>query len=310
MVVEFYEKTLWSSVQEDALSVFLEHTKAGHLVEAFSFLEEMPEGERMACLEQIDAWAERLRERIHDALFPAVVTSSTSAYSSSACSLPYLSHDALEPVQQVEMMRHLLVEEMDFSGERQDYHHPKNSKISSVLQRRRGLPISLAAIWIEVGQRAGLSVEGIGMPNHFLIRVGGREGCFVDVFRDGKILSVEACKTLFVLSSKGRTAWDDAFLAPVSSQQILERILRNLIQAHIEQEDYFSLYRAARFLCALTPEDPIPFFLCVHVAKEAHDPEQALADCDRIVERFPSSPASSQALAQRIEIEDSIRLMN
>jgi regulator of sirC expression with transglutaminase-like and TPR domain len=86
----------------------------------------------------------------------------------------------------LDTMRQVLVDGAGLDGDRQDYHDPSNSFLSSVLRRRRGLPIALSAIWMEVGRMAGVAVEGVGMPGHFIVRVESR---FCDPYGAGRSLS-------------------------------------------------------------------------------------------------------------------------
>ncbi|HVG39443.1 MAG TPA: transglutaminase-like domain-containing protein, partial [Pyrinomonadaceae bacterium] len=65
-----------------------------------------------------------------------------------------------------EILNHFLFEEMGFAGDQEDYYDPRNSLLNLVVERRRGIPITLSLVYMEVGRRAGLSVEGVGMPGH------------------------------------------------------------------------------------------------------------------------------------------------
>lgn len=145
-----------------------------------------------------------------------------------------------------------------FSGDRDDYHAPHNSHLSRVVSRQRGLPILLSCVWMLVGNDAGCEVQGLGMPGHFLVRVGGEGGVIVDPFSGGRALSPEDCRRLVERVSGGATPWRDSFLRAVTTGELLERVLRNLLNAYTLARDPAQLYRAARLWAALRPEAPEP----------------------------------------------------
>ena len=122
-----------------------------------------------------------------------------------------------------------LFETEGFAGNAADYHDPRNSLLPHVLARRLGIPITLAVVTIEVGRRAGVELEGVGMPGHFLVRpVGTRR--HLDVFRGGSELDMAACETLFRATSGARPGvpFGPHLLATASTRSILARVLENL----------------------------------------------------------------------------------
>src|SRR3989442_11414643 len=90
-----------------------------------------------------------------------------------------------------------LFHEMGFRGNRQEYHDPRNSYLNQVLDRRTGIPITLSAVAMAVGRRAGLEVAGVGLPGHFIAKAvaGGPENLF-DPFHRGRRLSPQQCEEL------------------------------------------------------------------------------------------------------------------
>jgi regulator of sirC expression with transglutaminase-like and TPR domain len=136
------------------------------------------------------------------------------------------------------LARHLCVD-LGFAGDRESYHDPRNSLLPEVLDRRLGIPISLAIVAIEVGRRRGLAVDGIGMPGHFLVREGGG-GPFVDLFAGGRELDRDGCQAVFS-QLHPRATWSEAFLAPVGPHAIVARVLTNLANAYRRSGDRPSL---------------------------------------------------------------------
>lgn len=114
-----------------------------------------------------------------------------------------------------------------FVGNREDYYDPQNSFLDRVLERRTGLPITLAVLAMEVGRRAGVPLWGVSMPGHFLLRDKVDPTVFVDPFNGGQLLTALECRRMHHAMSGG-APWEDAFLNPVSRLSIVARVLSNL----------------------------------------------------------------------------------
>lgn len=152
-----------------------------------------------------------------------------------------------------------------FQGDNEDYHAPHNSHLSRVLRRRRGLPILLSSLWILVGEGLDAQVQGVGLPGHFIARVGGERGQLVDPFSGGATLDQEACERIVARVSRGKTLFREEFLRSVSLQELLIRVLRNLVNAHRMHRDPAALYRVARLWGALCPDLAEPRALIVQI---------------------------------------------
>jgi regulator of sirC expression with transglutaminase-like and TPR domain len=143
------------------------------------------------------------------------------------------------PYAALEALRSILIEEHSFGGNTHDYYDPRNSFLNEVLDRRVGIPISLSVVWIEVARRAGIAIEGVNLPGHFVVRLlDRRQPLLVDPFCDGMLLTPEACEDRL-----RKTQGDDARLSTedltgASSKQILVRMLNNLRLIYLETEDY------------------------------------------------------------------------
>ncbi len=122
-----------------------------------------------------------------------------------------------------------------FGGDVDDYYDPDNSFLDRVIERRRGIPITLAVVWIEVGRRSGIEVEGIGLPGHFLVRAAGS---LVDPFHYGEEIGEEEAVALVAeavgtapslqAGPSGELRLDPRWLVPVTGVEIVARMLRNL----------------------------------------------------------------------------------
>lgn len=264
---DLFEDALWSAEDDKVLASFLKATLQSALLDALLCLERAEPSDRSVCLTQLAAWGERVQ----------------------------MAGRRNEPRAQAEVLRRVLVEEMDLQGDTETYHHPQNSYVSRVILRRRGLPISLAVVWMEVGQRAGYQVDGIGMPGHFLVRIGGPAGVFVDAFHSGEILSREECKVRFRAISHARALWEERFLDVMPVRNILERVLRNLSYAYLKQQEVAPFYRIHRFLWSLTSHDPAALLACMQIAERFGFFEQALEDAELLSQRYPNTKEAQLA---------------
>jgi regulator of sirC expression with transglutaminase-like and TPR domain len=123
--------------------------------------------------------------------------------------------------------------ERGFAGNSVDYGDPRNSLLDDVLDRRLGIPITLSVLMIEIGKRVGCSLDGIGMPGHFL--VGAGNGTFFDPFNGGERLDEAGCRERFSLTH-GDAPFLPAYLAPVGAHAILSRMLANLVRAFVTRD--------------------------------------------------------------------------
>lgn len=164
-------------------------------------------------------------------------------------------------VEDVEGLRHRLFTELGFSGEERAYYHPDNSFLHRVIERRRGIPITLSVLTIEVARRAGIPLEPIGMPGHFLVR-DPLSGAYIDPYHDGALLDVDGCELVFraVTGAAEDISFGEFLLPEMSTSQVLERMLGNLSLLYRVNADAPALEWALRLRLALpevTGEDVI-----------------------------------------------------
>jgi regulator of sirC expression with transglutaminase-like and TPR domain len=123
-------------------------------------------------------------------------------------------------------------------GNVEDYNNVENSFLHRVLDTRRGLPITVSVIWMEVGRRAGLEMHGVGLPGHFVVYAAGQ---LVDPFHFGEAIGADEAGMLVAEAMGGRPRLEPAWLAPVESSAIVTRILANLEAAYTRQGDETNL---------------------------------------------------------------------
>jgi regulator of sirC expression with transglutaminase-like and TPR domain len=151
-----------------------------------------------------------------------------------------------------------LFQGMGFQGDDEEYANPRNSLLNHVLERRKGLPILLSVVYIELGRRLGLAIDGIGFPGHFLVSPYDEENRFyVDPFHQGQILNQDnlADRLAEMLGDRelDAAAWA-RFTQPTDSMSILVRINNNLKRTWASQDNLAGALRAVERNLLLEPE--------------------------------------------------------
>jgi regulator of sirC expression with transglutaminase-like and TPR domain len=160
----------------------------------------------------------------------------------------------------VDTINRYLFRELGFYGNRERYDDPRNSCLNEVLDRRTGIPISLALVYIEIARRAGLRAEGINFPGHFLVRVlhdlhtdDPDEGLIVDPFHGGAILNGSDCRALLHRHMGEDTPFEPHLLARATRRDILVRMLLNLKRIYVRWRSFPQARMITDLLLALSP---------------------------------------------------------
>jgi regulator of sirC expression with transglutaminase-like and TPR domain len=148
--------------------------------------------------------------------------------------------------------------EMGFRGNVREYYDPRNSYFNQVLERRTGIPISLSAVAIAVGARAGMSIEGIGLPGHFIVRAewDGQEVLF-DPFHGGRALTPTDCEQLVEQVTGNPFIANPEALRPLPLGLIVLRMLTNLKAIYLGGGDFLRAVRVIGRLRQLNPRDSL-----------------------------------------------------
>jgi regulator of sirC expression with transglutaminase-like and TPR domain len=146
-----------------------------------------------------------------------------------------------------------------FAGDSDDYHSLENSWVDTVLARRRGMPITLSLVLMEVARRAGLELRGVGFPGHFLVAPAPDmtdTPFWIDPFRGGRVLNEDGLRALYEELSQGQPAPPELwarFTAPVSTRQMLVRINNNLKHSYARIGEPSGALRAVERNLVLDP---------------------------------------------------------
>jgi regulator of sirC expression with transglutaminase-like and TPR domain len=162
------------------------------------------------------------------------------------------------PVDTVRALNGFLFDEMGFSGNQQDYYDPRNSYLNDVVERRLGIPISLAVLQIDLAQRVGLELRGVSFPGHFLVSVPVDGGVLVlDPYHRGRSVDAQELKRRAQPHLGNGDIHDEQLsnlLAPASNRAILARMLRNLRALYSEKNDWERALRSADRLLLIEPD--------------------------------------------------------
>lgn len=156
-------------------------------------------------------------------------------------------------------LNQFLFVDQGFAGNDQHYDDPRNSFLNDVLDRRTGIPITLALVYIEVAKRAGLDLEGVNFPGHFLVRHRGTQGTrysrdlIIDAHHGGALLSEAMCRDLLSRHLGGESPWDAHLLAHATKLQMLTRMLLNLKRAYVRLHSFEQARDITELLLAVDP---------------------------------------------------------
>jgi regulator of sirC expression with transglutaminase-like and TPR domain len=190
------------------------------------------------------------------------------------------------PLQRLRVLNQFFYGDMGFAANANNFYDPDNSYLHVLLRTRRGIPISLALLWMELAQGLGLSVRGISFPGHFMVKVNLPMGQAVMDPLTGKSLSREALSELLE-PYRQRNGVVDTFDAPLGlylqtapARDILARMLRNLKEIHKTAEDWERMLAVQERLIVLLPESWPEYRDRGLAHAELGHTEQALADLE------------------------------
>ncbi len=211
-------------------------------------------------LARIDALADEIREEVDNAKDPRSAGASLTAF---------------------------LYEREAFRGNADEYYDPRNSFLNEVLDRRRGIPITLSILYMEVAARLGLAVRGIGLPGHFLVKLAD-VGTYVDPFTGQVDLGEADCVDRVRALHGENVALDPAMLAPQSNRQILTRVLTNLRVIYRSRDDAPRARGALDRLLLLNPGSGHLYRDRAAVLAQLGEYRRALSDIEQVRQLQPT----------------------
>jgi len=215
------------------------------------------------------------------------------------------------PERRVGRMNTYLFHEVGFSGNQSDYYDARNSFLNQVLDRRLGIPLTLSIIYMEVGRRCGLRVEGVGFPGHFLCKVHLEGGeLVVDPFHRGQLLGVEEIKRRLSTAVGSQLKFDPRLLRAATPRDILVRMLQNLRSLYQERNDMPRALSAVDRLLMLAPDNIRGLRERAHLYEHLGGSAAAAADLEKVLQLEPGASDASALRARVRRLRDALPFLN
>ncbi len=149
----------------------------------------------------------------------------------------------------------IMFEDEGFQGDSQHYFNPDNSFLNRVIDRRRGIPITLSVLYIEIGRMAGLNLSGIPLPGHFITALFNESGrLYIDPFNKGEILTEQECLNRIKKPPVEASQLDIQQVPPASKRDILSRMLRNLKAVYVHTQRDINALEVLHWILSLNPD--------------------------------------------------------
>ncbi|MEX1256549.1 MAG: transglutaminase-like domain-containing protein [Gemmatimonadota bacterium] len=211
--------------------------------------------------------------------------------------------DESAPLVLLEEMGRTLYERHGFRGNRDEYYDPRNSFLSDVLDRRTGIPLTLGIVYLEVGWRLGLPLEGVNFPGHFLVRFAGEEvRLLVDPFDEGRVRFEDEAQALLDRGYGGLIRVRPEFLKAAGRRAMLVRLLTNLRGVYLGQEDYPRALAVVDHILAIHPMAPGELRTRGTLLARMGRADEALQELERYLDSTPGGPdvARIRALVEEL----------
>jgi len=199
--------------------------------------------------------------------------------------------DLGDPSESIAALNRVLFEEEGFRGNAEDYYDPRNSFLNEVLDRKLGIPITLAVVYMEVARRVGFPLVGVGLPGHFLLKHYDVEGCeiLIDPFNGGSLLTVVDCQRRLDQIYGGQMPLQPEFLMSVSRRQVLVRMLNNLKSIYLSSRNFRKALPIVDLILAIYPRSPEDVKQRAMLRWSLGQNRGALADLDDYLKMSPDA---------------------
>lgn len=217
-----------------------------------------------------------------------------------------------DPAQSIAAVNQVLFHEEMFRGNTVDYYNPRNSFLNDVLDRRLGIPITLAAVYMEIGRRVGFPLFGVGMPGHFLLKhydVGGHS-FLIDAFDRGQMVNEEDCQKKLNQIYSGQLSLRPEFLLPVTRRQMLTRMLNNLKIIYLERRNFRRAVEVVDLILVIYPRSPEDVKQRAVLRYNLDDYRGAIDDFEEYVKMSPDASDTEEIRQVTLAIRRSMAKMN
>ena len=221
-----------------------------------------------------------------------------------------LSGSPSTPVSRIKTLNEFLFTDQKFRGNATAYDDPRNSFLNDVIDRRIGIPITLAVIYMEVARRTGIEIEGINFPGRFLMRhQQGPEEFILDPFERGTILSESDCEELLHRHTNGTVHFDRSLLAPATRPQILIRMLTNIKRVYLYLRSFPQARRATDLLLTLDPSGLVELRDRGLLAYHLNDFASALSDLETYLQLAARGKLNDEARQEYDQLWDPVKTL-
>lgn len=198
----------------------------------------------------------------------------------------------LPSAEQISRLNHFLFVENGFSGDQDDYYDPRNSFLNDVIDRRKGIPITLSLLYCELARRIDLPIHGVSFPGHFLVRYTGEPEVIIDPFF-GRVITRKECARRLANIYGSQTKFRHEMLAPAGPREILARMLGNLKQIFIERSDFERALSCSERILLVQPASPLELRDRGIIYQRLECFAAAVRDLERFLELAPDDPTAS-----------------
>ena len=214
----------------------------------------------------------------------------------------------------ISMLNHYLFRELGYAGNRDNFYDPRNSFLNDVIDRRIGIPITLSILYMEIGRRVGVTLQGVSFPGHFLAKYVTDQGVIVlDPFNQGISLSEADLRERLRQSGGGVDSLDmplSALLRAATPHEILLRLARNLKAIYSNAGELEKAIATANLILCLNPQDASELRDRATMYHQLYCYRAALADFERLVEIDVDAAEDDRIRATIADLKQKNRLLN
>ena len=215
--------------------------------------------------------------------------------------------------ERISVLNQFLFGDLGFAANSDDYYDPRNSFLNEVLERRRGIPITLCVIYMELGRKIGLPLQGVSFPGHFLVKCAVPEGAVVlDPYSGGISLGLQELQQRLreVRGGEVSRAIIAELLVSASNKEIIVRLLRNLKAIYLREHNLDKALPIVNWIIATMPEQTPELRDRGMIYQELECPRAALVDFETHLRLSPSCEDADDIRKRIIELRKEVARLN
>ena len=215
--------------------------------------------------------------------------------------------------ERISALNQFLFGELGFAANSDDYYDPRNSFLNEVLERRTGIPITLSVIYMELGRKVGLPLQGVSFPGHFLVKCAVPEGAVVlDPYSGGISLGLPDLQKRLreVQGGEVSRAIVAELLVSASNKDIIVRLLRNLKAIYLREHKLDKALPIMNWIIATMPEQTPELRDRGMIYQELECPRAALTDFETYLQLSPGSDDAGDIRGRIIDLRKEVARLN